>query len=251
MTSYRGSEHYDQEAFLERYLQRRSWNENANDTLEKPIIYEMMGDVRERAVLDLGCGTATFGNELLDMGALQYTGLEGSLQMVQHARQELMDRPNGHVIHMVLEDWNASDSEYDKIVSRLVLHYIEDINRLFSSVYQSLKPGGSFVFSVEHPVMTSSYGLPKPAGQKQDWTVDNYFFTGEREQEWLGSTVKKFHRTVEDYFAALQRAGFLVEQVRESRPDELLFSSRETYERRRRIPLFLMMKGYKKMQGHI
>ncbi|WP_422659211.1 class I SAM-dependent DNA methyltransferase [Paenibacillus sp. EC2-1] len=246
MTSYRGSEHYDQEAFLDRYLQRRSWNENANDTLEKPIIYEIMGDVRQKSILDLGCGTAAYGNELLDMGAVQYTGLEGSVQMVQHARHNLKDRLNSHVIHMVLEDWDAPESEYDKIVSRLVLHYIEDIDKLFKSVYQSLKSGGSFVFSVEHPVMTSSYGLTKPEGQKQDWTVDNYFITGEREQEWLGSTVKKFHRTVEDYFGALIRAGFLVEEVRESRPNERLFSNRETYERRCRIPLFLMMKGYKK-----
>lgn len=246
MASCRGSDYYDQDGFLERYLQRRSWNENANDTLEKPIIYEMMGDVRQKSVLDLGCGTAAYGNELLDMGAVQYTGLEGSVQMVQHARQNLRDRSNSRVIHMALEDWNASESEYDKIVSRLVLHYIEDIDKLFNNVYQSLKSGGSFVFSVEHPVMTSSYGLSKPAGQKEDWTVDKYFITGEREQAWLGSTVKKFHRTIEDYFDALQKAGFLVEQLRESRPDERLFSNKETYERRRRIPLFLMMKGYKR-----
>lgn len=246
MTSYRGSDHYDQEAFLDRYLQRRSWNENANDTLEKPVIDEMVGEARGKSILDLGCGTAANGIELLDMGASQYTGLEGSIQMVQHARQTLANWPNGRVIHLALEDWEAAESEYDLVVSRLVIHYIEDIDMLFRSVYQSLKPGGSFVFSVEHPVMTSSYGLPKPTGEKQDWTVDNYFLTGGREQEWLGRTVRKFHRTMEDYFATLQRAGFLVEQVRESKPDERFFSNKETYERRRRIPLFLMMKGYKK-----
>lgn len=246
MTSYRGSDQYDEKAFLDNYLQRRNWNENANDTLEKPIIYEMMGDVQRQSILDLGCGTAIYGNELLDLGALQYTGLEGSAQMTKLARQTLNNRTNSRVIHMLLEEWNAQETEYDKIVSRLVLHYIEDIDRLFGSVYLSLKPGGCFVFSVEHPVMTSSYGLTKPAGQKQDWTVDNYFITGEREQEWLDRPVKKFHRTIEDYFGALKRAGFLVEEVRESRPDERFFKNRETYERRRRIPLFLMMKGYKR-----
>ncbi|UNK18652.1 methyltransferase domain-containing protein [Paenibacillus sp. N3/727] len=246
MTAYRGSDHYDQEAFLESYLQRRSWSENANDTLEKPIIYEMMGDVRRKSILDLGCGTATYGSELLELGASQYTGLEGSINMVEHARKTLDSMSNGCVIHLALEDWKAPEAAYDLVVSRLVIHYVEDIDALFSHVYTSLKAGGSFVFSVEHPVMTSSYGLPKPAGQKQDWTIDNYFVAGGREQEWLGRTVKKFHRTVEDYFSALQRAGFVVEQIRESRPDERHFSNRETYERRLRIPLFFMMKGYKK-----
>lgn len=199
MTSYRGSDHYDQEVFLDHYLQRRSWNENANDTLEKPIIYEMMGDVEWKSILDLGCGTAIYGMELLEMGAAQYTGIEGSVQMVEHARQTLRDRSNSRVLHMFLEEWNAPETAYDQVVSRLVIHYIEDIDKLFSRIYQSLKSGGSFVFSVEHPVMTSSYGLLKPSGQ-----------------------------------------------MRESRPDEQYFSNRETYERRLRIPLFLMMKGLKK-----
>ena len=59
----------------------------------------------------------------------------------------------------------------------------------------------------------------------------------------MGGTVRKYHRTVEDYFRALQEAGFVVEQLRESRPQREQFADAQIYERRRRIPLFLFLAG--------
>src|SRR5476649_107650 len=35
---------------------------------------------------------------------------------------------------------------------------------------------------------------------------------------WLGATVRLYHRTIEDHVAALQSAGFSLQQLRESRP---------------------------------
>jgi hypothetical protein len=57
--------------------------------------------------------------------------------------------------------------------------------------------------------------------------------------------VSKYHRTVEDYFRALQAAGFVVEQLRESRPQRERFADAQVYERRLRIPLFLFLAGRK------
>ena len=57
--------------------------------------------------------------------------------------------------------------------------------------------------------------------------------------------MRKYHRAVEDYFAALQRAGFVVEQLREARPRREHFQDTETYERRKRIPLFLILAALK------
>jgi hypothetical protein len=55
--------------------------------------------------------------------------------------------------------------------------------------------------------------------------------------------VLKYHRTIEDYFGALVRAGFAVNAVRESRPRRALFSDEATYQRRKRIPLMLFFSG--------
>lgn len=55
----------------------------------------------------------------------------------------------------------------------------------------------------------------------------------------MGGEVIKYHRTIEDYDAALRGAGFLVESLRESRPRRELFADEATNRRRRRIPLML------------
>lgn len=51
--------------------------------------------------------------------------------------------------------------------------------------------------------------------------------------------------TVEDYFVFVQQAGFVVERLRESRPRRELFADEETYLRRMRIPLFLLLAAHK------
>jgi hypothetical protein len=71
--------------------------------------------------------------------------------------------------------------------------------------------------------------------------VDDYFVTGRRVTNWLGSRAVKYHRTVEDYFATLQSAGLAVEALRESRPERARFTDDATFARRQRIPLFLIM----------
>lgn len=244
MDQYRGSQFYDEEHTFKNYMERRNWNENANDTIEKPIMMELLGDISGKHVLDLGCGNAAFGNELLDRGCLTYTGLEGSSNMYNLAKTTLT-KEHGQVIHSTMEEWDYPEAVYQLVVSRLALHYVSNIEDIFHHVYKSLAHGGTFVFSVEHPVLTSSYGTAHSEGAKTSWIVDHYFHTGRREQEWLGGKAIKYHRTIEDYYHALQKAGFIIQSLRESKPKRDHFIHQETFERRMRIPLFLFMAARK------
>jgi hypothetical protein len=110
---------------------------------------------------------------------------------------------------------------------------------VFSKVFAALAPAGRFLFSVEHPVITSCDRSSALPGVRQDWIVDDYFDTGRRVVSWMGDEVVKYHRTVEDYFGTLSQAGFQVDQVRESRPRREVIGDEETYRRRLRIPLML------------
>jgi SAM-dependent methyltransferase len=236
-----GSEFYDNHTAFQNYMDRRNREENANDTLEKPIIQELMGSVNSLKILDLGCGDARFGLELLSKGCSEYIGIEGSGNMVKAAEHNLAGT-DGKVTHTLIEEWNPPANIFDIVVSRLVLHYIEDLEAVFHKVHKTLKPDGRFIFSVEHPVITSTL---QTSGLRTSWIVDNYFSTGYREQEWLGGTAYKYHRTLEDYFSLMQKTGFTINQLRESRPDRTKFLNEETYNRRMRIPLFLFMGGSK------
>ena len=44
------------------------------------------------------------------------------------------------------------------------------------------------MFSVEHPVITSCDRAWQGQGLRQEWTVDDYFRTGERKTDWIGFT---------------------------------------------------------------
>src|SRR3989442_11389653 len=105
--------------------------DNPNDTLEKPVLLELLGDVTGKRILDLGCGDAAFGHEAFQRGCAAYLGVEGSHNMVALALQNLAGT-SGRVIEANLET-------------------------ALSHVHQALVASGRFVFSVEHPVITSCH----------------------------------------------------------------------------------------------
>lgn len=239
-----GPTFYDDETVFATYKQGRQRTDNPNDTLEKPVILELIGDIASKSVLDLGCGDAAIGREFLQGGATAYLGLDGSAKMVALATQTLAGSV-GRVIQQPIEDWHYPPATFDRVLARLVLHYVADFPTLCAKVWQTLRPGGKFVFSVEHPVITSTDRGWVKGGARQDWLVDHYFDTGLRVTDWMGGRVEKYHRTVEDYFTSLQRAGFIIEHLREASPQRQYFQEEQTYLRRKRIPLFLLMAGRK------
>lgn len=233
-----GGAFYDNPNVFARYMQHRSWSANPNDTIESPAFLEVLGDVRGRRVLDLGCGDGRFGRYLLEAGALSYLGVDASANMVKLAEQTLP----GRVRHERIEEFTIP-STVDVVVSRLALHYVDDVGAVLRRVQAALAPSGRLVFSVEHPVITSNDQDWQRRQPRQAWLVDDYFLTGRRETDWIGSRVVKFHRTVEDYVRLLQSTGFRLETLREPGPESQRFASHDEFRRRQRIPLFLLLSA--------
>jgi SAM-dependent methyltransferase len=238
-----GAAFYDDDSIFAAYTASRRRPDNPNDTLEKPVMLELVGELAGRRILDLGCGDADFGRYALARDCRTYIGVEGSRNMVTAARQTLAGTP-GEVVHASIETWTYPDASFDLVVSRLALHYVSDVELILAQTYRALAHGGRLVFSVEHPVITSC-DRGWRSGPRQAWLVDDYFDIGLRVTSWLGGQVAKYHRTVEAYFAALQGAGFVVESLRESHPRRTMFADKLEYERRKRIPLFLFLAGRK------
>ena len=243
-----GPEFYDDEAVFAMYMSGRETRvDGPNDTLEKPVFDELVGNLANLHILDLGCGDAAFGLETLQQGCQSYLGIDGSHRMIEAAKKKLAGTP-GRVVCESMETWNYSSHQFDLITSRLALHYIQEIEAVFTEVYQALIEGGRFIFSIEHPLITSCDRGWQNDGPRQDWIVDDYFETGPRVTTWMGGKVIKYHRTIEDYFAALQAAGFVVDTLRESRPQRVRFRDQATYERRKRIPLMLFFSTYRPLK---
>lgn len=151
--------------------------------------YGLAGDLSGLDIIDLGCGYGDFGLEVLEAGARSYTGVEVSQKMAARARQTLAGT-GAHVEQRRLEDWRHIGEPVDLVTARLVLHYIEDLAPVLANVAAALKTGGRFIFSVEHPVLTScSKSLTR--GRRNSWEVDDYFTEGPRTYPWLGQEVAK------------------------------------------------------------
>lgn len=239
-----GPSFYDEAGVFDIYQAHRATPDAPNRTLERPVIQELMGDVRGCDCLDLGCGDAGFGLELLEAGAASYLGVDGSWRMVERARASLAGTV-GQVAQADLANWRYPSGQFDRVCARLVLHYLPDPAPVLAGVHASLCSGGRFVMSVEHPVITSCDRAWNGEGLRQAWIVDDYFRGGAREVPWMGSKVTKYHRTVEQYHRALTAAGFVVEALRESEPVRAHFRTDADFERRQRIPLFLFFAASK------
>lgn len=210
------------------------------------MLLELIGDLRGRRILDLGCGDARFGRFALEQGCAAYLGIDGSTNMIA-AAGEVLAGSQGRVVQAPIEGWEFPREAFDLVVSSLALHYLADVETVFAGANRALVGGGKFVFSVEHPVITSCARV-WGEGKRAEWVVDDYFVEGPRVTSWLGGRVVKFHRTVETYVAAMQKAGFVLDTVRESAPRRERFTDESEFERRRRIPLILFLAGHKPVQ---
>ncbi len=116
------------------------------------MLREQLGDVSGRRVLDLGCGAGRDVAWLLSQGA-DAIGVDPSAKMLEHG-QERFPTINGHVQQVGVDDLATTfaSSTFDLVMSRYAIHYAQDIQALFRSVHQVLKPGGLFVPLVAHPV---------------------------------------------------------------------------------------------------
>ncbi|MCU5598396.1 class I SAM-dependent methyltransferase [Bacillus wiedmannii] len=160
------SDVYNNEAFFEQYMKRRYRENSPNESLEKPAFFQLIGDVKGKKILDLGCGDAKFGEELLENGCHSYTGIEGSELMYEKAKKQLENK-NGTVHCLNLKDYTYPPSTFDLVTSRLALHYIEHLPIIFQNVYEALKTNGTFTFSVQHPVITSSFESLQTSGKER------------------------------------------------------------------------------------
>jgi SAM-dependent methyltransferase len=236
--TYSGIAFYDEPAVHERYATARAAVDEPNKTLEEPFVLRFLGDVAGLDVLDLGCGDAAIGPRLLESGARSYSAVDGSHRMLARARATLAGTA-GTVRQVDLERWEPTpESNVDIVLSRMALHYVADLARLLKAVRRACRPGGRLIFSVEHPVVTSSYDGDWDGDVPRAWSVHGYYREGPRSCPWLGARVRKYHRTFETYLTLLTSNGFLLDGFSEGVPEPAHFVDQAVFQRRLDVPMY-------------
>lgn len=242
MTVLSGIEFFEEAQTHAAYQARRNGGRAPNELIEQHAFDRMLGDVRDLDVLDLGCGDGRYGRLLIDRGCRSYFGIDASSRMVALAQQNLANT-NARLEHARLDLLDFPTSAFHVVVSRMTLHWVEQLEATFGRIFQALHPTGRLLFSVEHPVLTSSDAARVEGEGRAHWIVDDYFVRGPRTVRWFGADVQKHHRTIEDYFQLLCASGFSVEDLREGAPSAEHIEDPLELRRRQRVPLSLLLSA--------
>lgn len=205
--------------FVERYIALRRRSGSPNVVLDEQASYELTPPLQGLRVLDLGCGWGNFARYAVGRGAKRVTGLDHSVQMLEIANSHGSDPKIEYVLADIEEEEFPVDS-FELVFSGLTLHYISDLRRLFANVRRVLVPGGTFVFSVEHPIKTAhdEAWLFGDDGNRIAWALRDYGREGPRTTTWLDCSVLKFHRKIETYFGLLLDSDFTITALKEAQP---------------------------------
>ena len=177
----------------------------------------LLGDVKGKRVLDLGCGTGQAAIAFARQGA-HAIAIDASASRLAAGRALA-------AAEEVRIEWHHGDladlaflraDSIDLAVSFFALGEVDDLDRVLRQVHRVVRPGGAFVFSYEHPLAlcTSRDDGPEgslPLGHRE--VRRSYFDRAPLVTDRDGEKVSLYPRTIAEVFMAAGRAGFRVDVI--------------------------------------
>lgn len=237
---------YDDERFFQKYSQMSRSQNGLDGAGEWETLRKLLPDFTGKRVLDLGCGYGWHCIYAMEQGAASAVGIDISHKMLRVAREKTVFSQVDYRC-MPIEEIDFPTGSFDVVISSLALHYLQSFEEIAKKVNACLTAGGSFVFSVEHPIFTA-YGSQDwfydESGNILHFPVDNYFYEGERSAVFLGEEVRKYHKTLTTYLNGLLTNGFSLEHVVEPQPPARMLSLEGMSDEMRR-PMMLIVAARK------
>ncbi|MDC5706389.1 class I SAM-dependent methyltransferase [Vibrio europaeus] len=207
-----------------------------NALLERPSTLALLGDVKGKAVVDMGCGSGIYAQWFLEHGVSNLTCVDLSTEMIDLVKSEYGGRITAYVQDLSKGLPNEESNSADIIVCPLVLHYIEDLNVVFQDVYRVLKPGGYIVFSTHHPF-----------ADFECTSSGNYFERERVTEDWntVGDPVEVsfYRRSLTEVSDAVTYSGLVISRISEGEVDERAKAiSEEAYQHLKRNPNFIFFR---------
>jgi SAM-dependent methyltransferase len=183
-----------------------------------------------RLTLDLGCGEGRVGRLLQPTGH-RLIGLDRSPTLAALARAA------GGYEHVLDADAAAiplDDGVVDLVVAFMSLHDMDDPAGAIAESARVLAPGGHLCAALVHP-------LNRPEGGLADY-FEHQRVAERAESNGLTMTFEAIDRPLEYYTRALEQAGFVIEALREPRPDRATVDAEPRLAPAARRPFFLHVR---------
>jgi ubiquinone/menaquinone biosynthesis C-methylase UbiE len=216
-----------------------------NELLEKPTTLKLLGNVKEKKILDLGCGPGIYARELVEKGA-KVKGLDISKKLIEIAKEEC---PQADFKVGDAEKLPYKNNEFDIVLGALFLDHIDNWNPILSEVKRVLKKNGLFVFSGYNPVTESM--------KKEKWffkkfkVIRDYFkeewHRGKWKEPGKEAEVAHHHKTYGTIVRTIVKNGFEILDYQDAYPagdEKKLFPKQ--YDETSNYPKFCTWKVRKK-----
>jgi SAM-dependent methyltransferase len=182
----------------------------------------LLGDITGKDIVEVGCGSAPCARWLAAHGA-HVTALDLSAGMLRYAAAANeatgidvpLVRANAERLPFAAETFDIACSAFGGVP------FVADVAATFTEIARVLRPGGSWVFAVTHPMRWIFPDDPGPNGLR---VTGSYFDrTPYVEVDADGrATYVEYHRTLGDFVRALTGAGLtIVDLIEPEWPDEL------------------------------
>lgn len=235
--------------------------ENSPDSFQAkvilPNIIRILGIKPGMKVMDVACGQGFFSRVFEQQGA-SVTASDISSELVGAA---IKKSPKTIAYHVAPADKLAfaDAGAYDAAVIILALQNIENFAGTIAECSRALKKGGRFIIVLNHPAFRipqrSAWGWDEKAG-KQFRRIDSYLSDDRMEIDMTPGEpdvrrkkkTMTFHRSLQAYFKALNKAGFAVTRLEEwisHRKSQKGPRAAEEDRIRKEIPMFLALEAIK------
>jgi len=238
------------------------------EEMNNPAALKMVGNVKDKHLLDLSCGEG-YNTRILAKKGARVVGVDFSQRMIKLARQrEKRDRLGIRYYVSDAADLKELQSEcFDVVTCFMALMDIERYEDAISQVARVLKKNGRFVFSITHPCF--EYGDTVSGEPIAEWKYEDgkenategkpghleirrYFGITRCEVSWdMNRLVKPFqttafHRTLTDYFRALHKSGLVVTRLVEPKPTSRGVSEYPSLRKHVLIPHSIIIEAMRK-----
>lgn len=173
----------------------------------------LLGPVAGRRVLEVGCGAAQCSRWLTAAGAM-VVAADISAGMLAEGRR--IDRELGTEVATVQADARRlpfADAAFDVAFTAFgALPFVPDARRVHAEVARVLVPGGTWVFSVTHPVR---WAFPDDPSERGLQVTRSYFDRRPYVETDDAGQVRyaEHHRTIGDHVDELVAAGFRLQRL--------------------------------------
>jgi SAM-dependent methyltransferase len=210
-----------------------------------PTIIRLVGDITNKRVVDVGCGSGYLTAKLAGKGA-DVVGVDPSIEMIRIAKSEYGNLSRLKFVNESIEVFSNhySDVDFDVAVSNMSLITIANLDKALRAINRLLLPKGIFAFNITHPCFynqhrkfeaAASFQYLIPHAQRGDFIISN-------DKKGLPAPTTHVHRPLQEYFRSLRAASFVVDELVEPFPNA---RTEKLYPKPWKTPHFLSLRCIK------